>query len=287
VSRSFDGDKLVARSIEIHKQALITSIFEQLKRLENSGSRETRMHQKLLQVIALLMVAATCDAAQTEPLITNEYRFTQIVSKPVSDKIVLFTYSGYTRSPEKEFRSIYGSPPNMIYILRPGIEFLVGMVAVYTRNDDASHSWEIRPVLGAKFYLPNKWKMQIYSFTRFENRFIIQNRDLQSIPRIRNRVGLEAPLAKGEKAWKPKSFYTLADIEPIWRLDEKRLQVLRLRGGLGYIFNRTVRAEFIYHLELSGTDDSPLDHTGNIWRLNLKVLLPRHGFRYPKDVDID
>jgi hypothetical protein len=46
-----------------------------------------------------------------------------------------------------------------------------------------------------------------------------------------------------------------------------------------------VRAEFIYHTELSGPENSSLDHTGNIWRLNLKVLLPRHGFRYPKDAD--
>jgi hypothetical protein len=85
--------------------------------------------------------------------------------------------------------------------------------------------------------------------------------------------------------WTPKTFYIMADIEPIWRLDEKRLQVLRLRGGLGYIFNKSVRAEFIYHTELSGPENSSLDHTGNIWRLNLKVLLPRHGFRYPKDAD--
>jgi hypothetical protein len=159
------------------------------------------------------------------------------------------------------------------------------MVAVYTDNDDHSHSWEIRPITGVKLYIPNNQKLNIYSFTRFEDRFIIQDRNVQSIPRFRNRFGIEAPLTKKEMGWTPKTFYIMADIEPIWRLDEKRLQVLRLRGGLGYIFNKSVRAEFIYHTELSGPENSSLDHTGNIWRLNLKVLLPRHGFRYPKDAD--
>ena len=243
------------------------------------------MQRTLPYLAILVMIFGSTAAAQSDPLVTNEYRFTQIVSKPVSDKIVLFTYSGYTRSPEKEFRSVYGSPPNMIYLVKPWLEILVGMVGVYTKNDDNSHSWEIRPITGVKVYIPNKQKLNIYSFTRFENRFIIQNGDVQSIPRLRNRFGVEAPLTKTEKGWTTKTFYVMADIEPIWRLDEKRLQVLRLRGALGYIFNKNVRAEFIYHTELSGPENRHLDHTGNIWRLNLKVLLPRHGFRYPKDAD--
>jgi hypothetical protein len=259
---------------------------------ENSGrsmnNRRAGGYRKLILIIAILMIASTHALAQDDdPLITNEYRFTQLVTKPVNKKLVLFTYSGYTRSPEKQLHSVYGSPPNLVYIPKSWIEIYAAFILVFTSNKTGGNSWEFRPITGVKFYLPNSKKLNIFSWTRYEDRFILQNNNLKSIPRIRNRFGIEAPLARMDKAWTPKTFYMLADIEPIWRLDEKRLQVLRLRGGLGYIYSKRIRAEFQYFGELSETSSSPLDHTGNIFRLNIKILLPKKGLRYPKDADID
>jgi len=245
-------------------------------------------HRKIGFVIASLLIVTTYAVAQNDPpAITNEYRVTQITAKPVSDKVVLFTYSGYTNSPEKHFSSYYSSVPNMIYLAKPWMEVLLGMVIVYTDNRRSNDSWEFRPVAGVKFYIPNEKKWAIYNFTRFEYRLIIQDDKAQKIPRFRNRIGFEAPLTSTEKAWTPKTWYVLADVEPIFRLDTKRLQVLRLRGGLGYVFNRNWRAEIIYHHETSGTATFPFDHTGNIFRLNLKLSLPRKGWRYPKSPDVD
>jgi len=209
------------------------------------------------------------------------------IAGDVSDKVVLFTYSGYTNSPEKHFSSYYSSVPNMIYLAKPWMEVLLGMVIVYTDNRRSNDSWEFRPVAGVKFYIPNEKKWAIYNFTRFEYRLIIQDDKAQKIPRFRNRIGFEAPLTSTEKAWTPKTWYVLADVEPIFRLDTKRLQVVRVRGGLGYVFNRNWRAEMIYHHETSGTATFPFDHTGNIFRLNLKLSLPRKGWRYPKSPDVD
>jgi len=245
------------------------------------------IHHKIAILIALLMIVAVHAAAQEDPLITNEYRFTQLVTRPINEKVVLFTYSGYTRSPEKAFHSVYASPPNLVFIPKPWVEIYAALIVVYTDNKSAGDSWEFRPITGVRVYLPNKKKLNIFSWTRYENRFILQNRNMISIPRLRNRFGIEAPLAQGDKKWAPKSFYMLADVEPIWRLDEKRLQVFRARGGLGYIFNRAFRAEFQYFGEFSKTESQPSEHTGNIWRLNLKIFLDRHGLRFPKDVDID
>ena len=47
------------------------------------------------------------------------------------------------------------------------------------------------------------------------------------------------------------------------------------------------RAQIIYHHETSGTQTNPFDHTGNIFRLNIKLSLPRKGWRYTSSMDID
>ena len=251
------------------------------------------IHQKLTHIIALLMIVTTHAVAQNEAAaqsdtpVTNEYRFTQTYSKPINDKFVLFIYAGYTKSPEKEYTSVYASPPNVIFIPKSWLEFYAAFIAVYTKNKNASHSWEFRPVLAVKVYLPNEKKWYIYSWTRYENRLILQDDNLDSRPRLRNRFGIEAPLATKDKKWAPKTFYMLADIEPIWRLDQKRLEILRYRGALGYVFSKKLRAEFQYFGDLSPTKNAPLGYVNSIWRLNLKVLLPKQGLFYPKDIDID
>lgn len=245
------------------------------------------IHRKLTLIIALLMIVTAHAVAQSDPPITNEYRVTNTTSKPINDKFVLFTYYGYTKSPEKEYTSIYGSPPNVIYIPKRWLEIYGAFITVYTKNKNASHSWEFRPIVGVKLYVPNEKKLYIYSWTRFEDRLIRQDGNTQSTPRLRNRFGIEAPLAKGDKKWAPKTFYILTDIEPIFRLDQKRLDILRIRGGIGYVFSKKYRAEFQYLGDLSTPKDAPLSHVNNIWRLNIKISFPKKGFTYPQDVDID
>lgn len=219
--------------------------------------------------------------------ITNEYRATLVTSKPVSDKVVLFNYLGYVSSPDKKVKTLYYSPPGVIYKPKPWMELWGGVFGLYNWNENATDSWEIRPLVGAKFYVPNKKKLNIYNFSRFEYRFIRRNNYTQSIPRFRNRVGIEAPLTSLEKAWTPKTFYALADAEPIWRLDDKFLQLFRVRGGVGYVASKKFRTEFIYHTEFSGPKDGPFKYTGNIWRLNFKLMLPRKGVHHHHDIDID
>jgi hypothetical protein len=65
---------------------------------------------------------------------------------------------------------------------------------------------------------------------------------MQSIPRFRNRIGFDVPLQKGDRRWTPRTFYSLTDFEPIWRLDDKYLEKIRLRAGAGYIINKIWRS---------------------------------------------
>ncbi len=235
-------------------------------------------------LIVLILSVSTNAQPPPNPDITNEYRATFVTSKPVSDKVILFQYLGYVTSPDKQVKTIYYSPPGVIYKPKPWLELWAGLFGLYNFNKTAANSWELRPLVGVKVYAPNKAKLNIYNFTRFEYRFISQNNEVRGIPRIRTRFGIEAPLAKGDKKWTPKSFYALGDVEPIWRLDTDKLQLVRLRTGIGYIFSKKLRAGFIYHAEWSG---EPKKFTGNIWRLNFKLMLPRKGQHHTHDIDIE
>lgn len=239
----------------------------------------------LLGLLFLLAFVASARAQDHD--ITNEYRTTLVTSKPVDEKVILFGYLGYVNAPDKSVKTLYYSPPGLIYKPKHWMEVWVGVFGLYNAIENAPNSWEMRPLTGLKFYLPNTKKLRVYNFSRFEYRFINQNNNTTSMPRFRNRIGIEAPLKKGERAWTPKTFYLLADVEPIWRLDDKHLQLIRLRGGPGYIINKSLKVEFIYHAEVSGGKGEPKNYTGNIWRLNFKLNLPRFGVRHHHDIDIE
>ena len=129
-------------------------------------------------------------------------------------------------------------------------------------------------------------KLNIYNWGRYEYKFINQNNNTTSVPRYRNRVGIEVPLAKGEKRWTPRTFYSAGDVEPIWRLDDKFLERIRLRGTVGYIVKKRLSVEIIYHAEFSGPKGEPKKFTGNIWRLGIKFLFPRGTGIFPR-IDFD
>lgn len=239
----------------------------------------------LLALLVMLVGLSHSAFGQTND-ITNEYRLTLVTAKPMTDKLTLFAYLGVVKAPDKSVGTLYYSPPGVIYRAKPWMELWAGMFGLYNRNQNAANSWELRPLGGVKFYVPNKAKINLYNFTRYEYRFINQNHHFTTVPRLRNRVGAEIPLTQ-KKAWTPKTFYALVDVEPIWRLDDKFLQLVRLRGGLGYIMNKTWRVEFIYHAEFSGGKGQPKEYTGNIWRINFKLNLPGRGKRNQHVPDID
>jgi hypothetical protein len=84
------------------------------------------------------------------------------------------------------------------------------------------------------------------------------------------------PLASVEKAWQPKTWYALADVEPFFRFDKDRLDPLRVRGGVGYVLNDRIRVEFIYTASFTRpSGSSSLEYTENAFRLNIRIALQR------------
>ncbi len=156
---------------------------------------------------------------------------------------------------------------------------------------DKSDLLELRPFAGAKFFLPNNLKWNIYNFTRYEYR-ALQDRetlDWNNYSRLRVRFGVEIPFTKREKAFQPRSFYGLADIEPYFRFDKNWVDPMRIRGGIGYVMKSLpIRIEFIYHAQFTQPDEeSGLTYTDNIYRINIKLGINKGilGSLYNPDID--
>jgi hypothetical protein len=236
----------------------------------------------VLLVIAILSIPA---AAQDKD-ITNEYRLTAVSAIPINKKWIAWQYSMLLASSDKGVTTIALSPPGIIYKPKDWLELWAGMLPTYNNYYHTSNSWELRPLGGFRVYLPNEKKVNIYNFARYEYKFIYQNHTTTHIPRFRDRTGIEMPLAKGDNRWKPGTFYAAGDVEPIWRLDDKFMEKLRVRGTLGYIVKKRLSVEFIYHAEFSGPKGEPKKFTGNIWRLNFKLLFARGKGLLPR-IDVD
>jgi len=228
-------------------------------------------------VILFLICIFTAVSVFAQDDIGNEYRITLFPSHKVTDKIGGFGYLGYVWNPEKNYQTYYLGWPCATYTPKTWMQIWGGLIGVFTENESKANQLELRPFTGAKFFLPNNLKWNIYNFTRYEYR-ALQDRETKewnNYSRLRVRFGVEIPLCSRDKAWTPGKFYGLADIEPYYRFDKNHVDPLRIRGGIGYIMKSVpLRIELIYHAQYTQpTEESGLIYTDNIFRLNIKIGL--------------
>jgi len=228
--------------------------------------------------------------AQAQDDTGNEYRLTLFPYHRISDEVTGFAYFGYVWNPEKDYQTYYLGWPAASYAPNRWLQIWGGLVGLYTNNQHSADKLEMRPFVGGKFFLPNDAKWNIYNFTRYEYR-ATQNRDTDdwsNVSRLRSRFGVEFPLASGERAWQPKTFYGLADAEPYYRFDRGEVDPFRLRAGIGYVASERIRLEFIYHAQFTHpAGSSGLEFTDNIFRLNIKLALNKGILARLQNPDLD
>jgi hypothetical protein len=246
---------------------------------------------KSVSVFFLIILAFSSLSALAQDDIGNEYRITLFPSHKVTDKIGGFGYLGYVWNPEKGYQTYYLGWPCATYTPKSWVQIWGGLIGVFTENESKANQLELRPFTGAKFFLPNNLKWNIYNFTRYEYRALQdrETKDWNNYSRIRVRFGVELPFTKREMAWKPRTFYGLADIEPYYRFDKNLVDPMRIRGGIGYVMKSApIRIEFIYHAQYTQPDqESGLRYTDNIYRINIKLGINKGilGSLYNPDID--
>ncbi len=248
-------------------------------------------NSKTAPLFFLIIFAFSSLRLMAQEDIGNEYRITLFPSHKVTDKIGGFGYLGYVWNPEKNYQVYYLGWPCATYTPKAWIQIWGGLIGAYTNNEEKSDQLELRPFAGAKLFLPNKLKWNIYNFTRFEYR-ALQDRetsDWNNYGRLRVRFGIELPFTRREKAFQPRSVYGLADIEPYFRFDKNLVDPMRIRGGIGYVMKSLpIRIEFIYHAQFTQPDkESGLKYSDNIYRINIKLGINKGilGSLYNPDLD--
>jgi hypothetical protein len=157
------------------------------------------------------------------------------------------------------------------------------MAALFTGSTFQSQSLstvEIREMLGARFHFtPNK-RILTRLLLRFEQRNLQdeETKEWNHSTRTRLRFETITPLNKptmysGDKLW-----YAIVDVESFIVLDqdvnERFANRFRLRTGIGYRINYSIRVEFVYTLQQSkNTIEGDFSTTDNIFRFRLKQYL--------------
>ena len=225
--------------------------------------------------LTTLWLGTPASRAEDDEPLGNEYRLTLFPYHRITEETTGFGYLGYVNNPDKKYQTGYlGWGAN--YSLSKSVQLWGGLIGTCTDNEQSADKLELRPFIGPKLFLPNDWGWNIYNFTRYEYRSIQDQdtHDWTGIHRLRSRFGVEFPLTSREKAWQPRTWYALADVEPFYRFDKDLMDPLRVRGGIAYILSNRVRMEFIYHAQFTrpaGSHD--LEFSDNIFRLNIKIAL--------------
>jgi len=226
----------------------------------------------VLLLLACLVVAKPLRADGGDP--DNEVRLTLSPNHPIRGDLSGFANLGYYYNPDKGYSKYYLGWPGLIYAVMPWLQLWGGLDNFYTDNRDTADVLELRPFAGVKVFVPNRAKINLYNLTRYEYRMSenVDSGDWTYVNRIRSRFGVEIPFTSREEAWKEKTFYGIANVEPYYRCDKDMIDPLCARGGVAYVLNDRIRIELIYQAKLTRKDkNSPLEHTENIFSLNTRI----------------
>jgi hypothetical protein len=237
---------------------------------------QRRKHLLVLVLLLCAGVALPLSLAADDD-VSNEYRVALSPHHPIKGDLSGFGHLEYRVNPEQDYQAYDVLWPGLTYSVKPWLQFSGGLISRYTDREQSADTFELRPFAGVKFLLPNEAKWHIYNYTRYEFRNV-QDRDTHDwteTHRVRSRFGVEFPLTSRAKAWQPKTWYGLADVEPFYRFDTDKIDPVRVRGGGGYVLNDRVRVEFVYYAQFTRPNSGSLQHTDNIFRLNIKIGLAK------------
>jgi hypothetical protein len=224
-------------------------------------------------------------AAQSDDDPTDEYRFNLYTYHPIYKDLTGYAEFGYAFDPGQKYQRIIVEWPNLNYKVDKWLQLALGLNNQYRINQDSADTLTLRPYVGPKLFVPNSWKWDIYNYTRYEYPDTLNEETKQwsGYSRIRSRFGVQFPITSRDRAWEPKTWYGLADVEPFYRFDQSTVDMLRLRAGGGYIVNDRLRIEFIYTAQFSRQNGSGLEFNQNTFQITARIGLAKGIIRRALD----
>jgi len=230
---------------------------------------------RIQNLLAFALAGLLALSARAQDEVANEYRSTLSIQHPILRDLTGFGDFEYDNNPRNDYQAYEALWPALTYSVYHWLQVSGGLTSRYTDNEQKADTFELRPFAGVKLFAPNDFKWTLYNYTRYEYRDTqnLDTDDWTAYGRVRSRFGVEFPLTSRERAWQPRTWYGLADVEPVYRFDHDTIDPLYVRGGVGYVFNDRLRLEFVYYAEFARSSSGSLAYAENIFQLNLKLGL--------------
>lgn len=186
-----------------------------------------------------------------------------------------FTYNTLLTSPKW---TDYGFSATTEWSITQVVEPMAGVLFGYTNQTETYNTFEVRPMIGSRFYLTPARRIQVRLLARLEQRNFknLTTAEWTQAYRPRIRGELLIPINQ-DSYFKDNLWYGIVDAEAIFTTNdvkERFANRLRIRTGIGYRLNYSLRFEFIYMLQQSkDAIGDQFTSTDNIFRFRLKHYL--------------
>lgn len=226
-------------------------------------------------LIALLAAVWIPPAQAQQDSPASEYRLTLSPHHEIAGDLTGSGEFGYYWNPDDDYETFTGLWPGLNYRATRWLQLFTGLRTLYTDNEFSADTLELRPYAGVKLFLPTDSPWHFYNQTGYEVRHTLDLTadDWTRHDRIRSRFGVEIPLTARDRAWQPKTWYVLADVEPFYRFDRNLVDQVRTRAGIGCIVGDKLHLELIYAARFTQSTGGHWDHTENSLRLNVRIGL--------------
>ena len=224
--------------------------------------------------ITLGLAGASAARAQNDG-VSDEYRLTLSPQHPISGNLTGFGELGLRWNPDKNYRTYVIGWPGLTYTAAKWVQFSGGLRTFYTDNENGADQLKLRQFVGARLFLPNELKWNLYNYTRYEYHDVedLGTHTWTRYNRLRSLFSAEIPLTSRKRAWEPGTWYGLAGVEPFYRFDQPGINQLQAGGGVGYVLHNRFRIELTCQTKLTRPNGGGLQYTENIINLNFKIGL--------------
>jgi hypothetical protein len=202
------------------------------------------------------------------------------LSYPFGNRYLLENTTSYQTllTEEGKWRSI-NIGPTFEYVMLPWMDLVSEIPMGYTKQTEGSSSFEISPIVGARFHITQGRKIDTRFLLRYQVRAFrqVEDRDWD----ISNRTRLRGEIyicINGPNLFTDKLWYVLLDYEEFvvldQQLDERYANRRRARMGLAYRMSYKHRFEVSYTLQSSRNEiEGEFISNDNVIQLKYKMYL--------------
>lgn len=226
--------------------------------------------------LVIFMMSIAAGWAQSNKQLWLEHQ----LSYPFGNQFLLENTTSYQTLLKKDgkWRSINISP-TFEYTMLTWIDLLSEVGIGYTHQTEGSSSFEISPIVGARFHITqNKrvntrilWRYQVRSFRQIED----EDWDVSNRTRLKGEIWITI---NGPNLFTDNLWYTFLDYEEFFvldqQLDERYANRRRARIGVGYRLNYKHRFDLGYTVQSSRNEiEGDFIGTDNVIQLKYKMYL--------------